>query len=78
MNAVVPASAVVGEVGGAASEIERLVDIGGRFNCYSRLYLPADRFARILDQHAGSGRGSVEPLGRTRAEFARRGPAKRL
>jgi GntR family transcriptional regulator len=30
--------------------IERLVDIGGRFNCYSQLYLPADRFARLLDR----------------------------
>jgi len=30
-------------------EIERLVDIGGKFTCYSELYLPAGRFARILD-----------------------------
>jgi GntR family transcriptional regulator len=31
-------------------EIERLVDIGGKFNCYSQLFLPAGRFARILDK----------------------------
>jgi DNA-binding GntR family transcriptional regulator len=31
-------------------EIERLVDIGGEFNCYSQLYLRADRFARILEK----------------------------
>jgi len=30
-------------------EIERLVDIGGKFACHSRLYLAAGRFARILD-----------------------------
>lgn len=30
-------------------EIERLVDIAGRFSCYSELYLPASRFLRILD-----------------------------
>jgi GntR family transcriptional regulator len=30
-------------------EIERLVDIGGRLTCYSELYLPASRFARILE-----------------------------
>ena len=30
-------------------EIERLVDIAGRFTCYSQLYLPAGRFLRILD-----------------------------
>ena len=30
-------------------EIERLVDIGGKFTCYSELYLPAGRFARILE-----------------------------
>jgi GntR family transcriptional regulator len=30
-------------------EIERLVDIGGKFNCYSELYLPAGRFSRILE-----------------------------
>lgn len=29
-------------------EIERLVDIGGKFVCYSQLYLPAGRFADIL------------------------------
>jgi GntR family transcriptional regulator len=30
-------------------EIERLVDIGGKFTCYSELYLPAGRFSRILE-----------------------------
>jgi DNA-binding GntR family transcriptional regulator len=30
-------------------EIERLVDIGGKFTCYSELYLPASRFSRILE-----------------------------
>jgi GntR family transcriptional regulator len=30
-------------------EIERLVDIGGKFACYSELYLPAGRFSRILE-----------------------------
>jgi GntR family transcriptional regulator len=30
-------------------EIERLVDIAGRFTCYSELYLPASRFSRILE-----------------------------
>lgn len=30
-------------------EIERLVDIGGKFVCYSELYLPAGRFSRILE-----------------------------
>ena len=29
--------------------IERAVNIGSRFNCYSELFLPADRFARIMD-----------------------------
>ena len=30
-------------------EIERLVDIGGKFACYSELYLPAGRFSGILE-----------------------------
>jgi GntR family transcriptional regulator len=30
-------------------EIERLVDIGGKFACYSEIYLPATRFSRILE-----------------------------
>lgn len=29
-------------------EIERLVDIGGKFTCYSQFYLPAGRFAGML------------------------------
>ena len=29
-------------------EIERLIDIGGKFACYSQLYLPAGRFSRVL------------------------------
>lgn len=30
--------------------IERAVNIGVRFVCYSQLYLPADKFARIMDE----------------------------
>jgi GntR family transcriptional regulator len=30
-------------------EIERLIDIGGKFNCYSELYLAAGRFAGMLE-----------------------------
>jgi GntR family transcriptional regulator len=33
-------------------EIERLVDVGGKFNCYSLFYLPAGRFARLLEMPA--------------------------
>ncbi|MGA7807544.1 GntR family transcriptional regulator [Bradyrhizobium sp.] len=29
-------------------DIERLVDIGGKFSCYSEIWLPATRFSRIL------------------------------
>lgn len=29
-------------------EIERLVDIGGKFSCHSEIWLPAARFSRIL------------------------------
>jgi GntR family transcriptional regulator len=29
-------------------DIERLIDIGGKFACYSEIYLPATRFSRIL------------------------------
>ena len=39
--------------GGAAAPlvyIERAVNIGVRFVCYSQVYLPADKFERIMDQ----------------------------
>lgn len=36
--------------GGALVRIERAVNIGSRFNCYSELFLPANRFARIMDE----------------------------
>ncbi|MES2197891.1 MAG: GntR family transcriptional regulator [Pseudomonadota bacterium] len=40
---------VLGEDPEGFVEIERLVDIAGRFSCYSQLYLPASRFLRILE-----------------------------
>lgn len=40
---------VLGDDSQGFVEIERLVDIAGRFTCYSQLYLPASRFLRILD-----------------------------
>lgn len=33
--------------------IERAVNIGSRFNCYSELFLPAEKFARIMDEPVG-------------------------
>lgn len=44
---------VANEFPGGADEfiyIERAVNIGSRFNCYSELFLPVDKFARIMDE----------------------------
>lgn len=35
--------------GGKLIRIERAVNIGSRFNCYSELYLPFERFSGIMD-----------------------------
>ena len=51
-----PAPAMVADaIGQDASgyvEIARLFDIGGHFSCFGRLWLPARRFARLLDYPA--------------------------
>jgi GntR family transcriptional regulator len=39
-----------GDAAASLVYIERAVNIGVRFVCYSQVYLPADKFARIMDE----------------------------
>jgi len=39
-----------GDAPAALVYIERAINIGVRFVCYSQLYLPADKFARLMDE----------------------------
>ena len=41
---------VFGDAAASLVYIERAVNIGVRFICYSQVFLPADKFARIMDQ----------------------------
>jgi len=43
-------------------EIEQLIDIDGKFACYSQFYLPASRFSRMLDLPVSAIQGNLKQV----------------